>query len=581
DSLFSSNSVKEGGIIEASLKDMKSEDISSTDDTKIASDGGEIVFAQKAAEEVNPFVGPITTVNETFDPYSVGSSDQMQSTAPLVFEDKKDEIPSIIENKPIEVVDAPEAIIESENLKDEPEIEAPQYGFEEVEYKAPSEEEKLKVDFPETNKIESAPVVPQDNGDFVLPFANGATTIPEQVATTNDADIPQMPIYSANDFEAPISNEASSGVSESQSEPYIVGQYGFNEENAAPDYQQGYQDAQTQVPYNSYGAESFEMPNQNQNANYGYQTQPQQQYDANAYQQYSDPNAAYGQGAYDYQNPVQGNPVANDYAVDSNSTGTNEDDWINNILGIDEDAFGAGASALGGEAGMSNGYYQSGNSSNPYGQNAPRTNSGRPGGSHPSSGSGRGGNGGNKKYFGLTRNGIIFIGIVAVVLICFVIVISLIVKACAADDKKKKSEETSTTTATMQTVETTPPVIDPAAPIGRFVFSTNIGYRTYRDLLFNVYNIQIEDSSDARIAIITTYNGLDASYLPQAGDILLLPPVEMINGTMAVTTFGSTAAAPTGGVTGEPSIGDSSSSGTGDTTTGVSPEVSQTTAAGT
>ena len=230
---------------------------------------------------------------------------------------------------------------------------------------------------------------------------------------------------------------------------------------------------------------------------------------------------------------------------------------------------------------MSNGYYQSGNSSNPYGQNAPRTNSGRPGGSHPSSGSGRGGNGGNKKYFGLTRNGIIFIGIVAVVLICFVIVISLIVKACAADDKKKKSEETSTTTATMQTVETTPPVIDPAAPIGRFVFSTNIGYRTYRDLLFNVYNIQIEDSSDARIAIITTYNGLDASYLPQAGDILLLPPVEMINGTMAVTTFGSTAAAPTGGVTGEPSIGDSSSSGTGDTTTGVSSEVSQTTAAGT
>lgn len=47
-----------------------------------------------------------------------------------------------------------------------------------------------------------------------------------------------------------------------------------------------------------------------------------------------------------------------------------------------------GASALGG-GGMSNGYYQSGNSSNPYGQNAPRTNSGRPGGSHPSSGSGR------------------------------------------------------------------------------------------------------------------------------------------------------------------------------------------------
>lgn len=97
----------------------------------------------------------------------------MQSTAPLVFEDKKDEIPSIIENKPIEVVDAPEAIIESENQV-EPEIEASSIWIRE-ELSTRLLQKKLKVDFPETNKIESAPVVPQDNGDFVLPFCNETT----------------------------------------------------------------------------------------------------------------------------------------------------------------------------------------------------------------------------------------------------------------------------------------------------------------------------------------------------------------------------------------------------------------------
>ena len=97
---------------------------------------------------------------------------------------------------------------------------------------------------------------------------------------------------------------------------------------------------------------------------------------------------------------------------------------------------------------------------------------------------------------------------------------------------------------------------DPSAPIGYFVFSENIGYRTWWDLFHTVYGIDIENARDPKITIIITYNKLDpATYTgPNVGDKLLLPPLGVVKGEIENTwssssTAETTAAADTGETT--------------------------------
>ena len=157
----------------------------------------------------------------------------------------------------------------------------------------------------------------------------------------------------------------------------------------------------------------------------------------------------------------------------------------------------------------------------------------------------------------LNRNGYMFIAFLAILLICIIIVIALIARGCSR--KTKPTETTPSLSETETTIETTMPTTqatlpDASAPIGYFVFSDYIGYRTWWDLFYRVYDIDIENCSDPRIARIIDYNKLDpATYNgPNNGDRLLLPPLGVLTGEIPNTfnagasTGETTSAAETG-----------------------------------
>ena len=165
----------------------------------------------------------------------------------------------------------------------------------------------------------------------------------------------------------------------------------------------------------------------------------------------------------------------------------------------------------------------------------------------------------------MTRNGYIFFGFCGVFLVCVIIMIVLIAKGCS----KANVEETepSVTSPLASEVEVTLPTAAPTtpaadAPIGYFVFSDYIGYRTWWDVFHYVYGIDIEDSTDARIAMILTYqyNNLDpATYKPNSGDKIVLPPAGIFSGEITTETAApdATAAdAAAGADTGETTAAD-------------------------
>ena len=126
--------------------------------------------------------------------------------------------------------------------------------------------------------------------------------------------------------------------------------------------------------------------------------------------------------------------------------------------------------------------------------------------------------------------------------ICLIIIIVLIVKSCSsgsddADDTQVSGEvsitdvsgdlsESTEPTDTTSEPEVTEPQVD--APIGVYTFSDKSGCRTWWDLIYHVYGEKIDGENDARVTTILTYNGLDTSYKPKAGDQILLPPATMI-----------------------------------------------------
>jgi hypothetical protein len=87
-----------------------------------------------------------------------------------------------------------------------------------------------------------------------------------------------------------------------------------------------------------------------------------------------------------------------------------------------------------------------------------------------------------------------------------------------------------TTESTKATIE------DKSAPIGYFVFSDSVGFRTWWDLFHYVYKIDLDNENDPRIQTIIKYNAQDpATYTPHSGDRLLLPPLGVITGEIPTT----------------------------------------------
>ena len=503
---------------------------------------GTFVFSQGSDDTVVPDVTPADAASE-FNPYSVGSGEEMQNAEPPVFGDTgtltvptEDEIKGATEGIPV-----PEFDITSEA----PSIE---------------ESDKLGVEFPVNKDYEKpteenkADVQPESGNDFSLPFENGAETvndIPEPVPE----QIPEMPIYGANDYQAPTAaTNADVPVDTPDQGVYSYGQM-VNNENmaeipetpaAAYDPYMEQQAAQAQVPDNS-----------------GYEPLTPTSYGPYDEQPYTEGNYGYTPGQYQegYDTPVDDGTAA---AVPPGS----DDDWINSILGIDDSAFdmaGAGAASAtaaaagsmeaGGATMADNGGY--GYNRQPANQGVPQAQR-RPGqASRPrTSSSGSGNGGGKRKMPKLNRNGYMFLAFVIVCLVCLIILISAIVRSCGKEDAEVS--ETTVDVSVVETnitVETEPPATttqDPSYPIGRFQFSEYIGYRTWWDLFNTVYGIDdLANTSDARIQIILDYNGLDNTYTPSAGDSLLLPPVGVLDGTIPVTFQVGSTASSSSAVSGE------------------------------
>ncbi len=556
----------------------------------------EIVFAPGDVTADSGDSEVAASVEDTFDPYGKISAQELINTPPIVFgEDTQPakEDPAFTEETASIPVPDFELVDEKPELKDE---------------------DTLGVDFPETEKqpeipvqepvptepavVQEIPVAPVQD-DIVLPFGNSVfTSGSEEEAQAKADDIPQMPLYDSDNYNNPVN---AVGSEQDVSQPY---------ENATfyGDYageQVPVDDSQDMPPYQPYGAESFSEADQSSFGAYGEQTGFEQggaPVDNSGYAGFEGAGNGYvpgyeqapqgGSGNADavpentaayYQPDMSG--IGNDdfgsqaqsgYGEEfaqpqasASSSASLDDEWFNNILGVDdngqaygnEQSYGYNPASDNAQTAMPNAQQQA-QYTNP-GQTSYRpsgsgpNNNGRTSGSAPrtNAAGGKGGNGGGKKMK-LNRNGYMFIAFLAILFICVIIVIAVIAKGCS----KEPVETTVATSSTELTVQTTMTQVteatlpDASAPIGYFVFSDNIGYRTWWDLFHCVYNIDLENANDPRILKLIEYNKLDpATYTgPNSGDKLLLPPVGVLTGEIQSTfnpgggeTTGETTAAET------------------------------------
>ena len=550
----------------------------------------EIVFAPGEVTADSGESDETANADDTFDPYGKVSAQELKNTAPIVFGDdgfapKEEPVPS----EEVSSIPVPEYEINEEK----PELK---------------EEDKLNVDFPEIDKAPeavAAPVVeetipeepvevPANEDDIVLPFGDAAVVAVDEDAAPQAKvdDIPQMPLYDSDNYNNPVNAVGSEqNVSQPVDNASFYGDYAGNEA----------QEAVTEVPpYQPYGAETFSTADQSSFGTYGEQPVGMQ---GGAPMD----NSGFGEGGYDqvpqggyddysgagYQAPSGGesiyqqNTSAEGYTdftsqnqegygeepASASSSSSLDDEWFNNILGVDDagqaytgdQGYGFNSAdetkAAAPDAQQQAQYTNPGQTSYRPSGSGPNNN-GKPTGSAPrtSSSAGKGGNGGGKKMK-LNRNGYMFIAFLAILMICIVIVIALIARGCSRKTKPTEttvpslsSEETTEQTTTTSTQATLP---DASAPIAYFVFSEDIGYRTWWDVFHYVYGIDIENNKDPRIATIITYNKLDpTSYTPHSGDKLLMPPLGVLTGEIDNTWSAGSASETTDAGTGETTSGD-------------------------
>ncbi len=91
--------------------------------------------------------------------------------------------------------------------------------------------------------------------------------------------------------------------------------------------------------------------------------------------------------------------------------------------------------------------------------------------------------------------------------------------------------------------QTTAPIETTAAityltqtPGGQFIFNDSVGFRTWWDVMYKSYQLEISSDSDSRIAYIKAYNMLAADYVPKSGDVIYLPKIETLPTVTPTTT---------------------------------------------
>lgn len=615
ESLFANQVKKESGIasdgiIAAALKELKEE----VDATKPSEETNEEVKAEDKAEEVKeevkvetvseekkeetveekPQAMPVTVNNDEivfsmgekvesfkeevkedkpFDPYSVGNTDDIEDNKSVVFpagdfggfdlstQDNNatggDSAMSDNENN----LNGPSFDWKEEGLPDQPlsdEVPVPEFKI--VPENAtvnPVENVSFPLSQQETAPVQPAPqpAAPVSDNDFVIPFENAVYAEPEAAPVQDD--IPDMPVFGSQSYDSPVyavNSEQPAG--DDSIDAYEVGSYEENEDMAPEP-----------APYQSYGSESFEPETAVNEDPYAASDPYAEQYAQPSYQeqpsyaepeQYAEPAPqTYENGAYSEQPDFEAAAATTAAASAASAASASlDDDWINSLIDSGSDEPIAPPPQRPGA--QSRPRPQQRSSAGGSGAGGQRRPAGSPQ-SRPQPGrGGNGGRGGNNKPFKLSRNGAIFLVFVGVLFLALILIIVLIAKSCSSD-KKKEAEATKETEATEVVIETTPaPVVevDPTAPIGAFQFSDYTGYRTWWDLFTKVYNIEIEGDTDSRIEIIRQYNGVDSSYMPASGDKLILPPIEVINGSVKLdgSSAETTETQADGSLSGEPSL---------------------------
>jgi hypothetical protein len=422
------------------------------------------------------------------------------------------------------------------------------------------------------NAVSSEEKIDQPARDVSAYGDYGAADVaPDIAAAAAAASVPPYQPYGGEAF--PTSDQNNYGTYNTQQAAYVQGGdpmsdnngygggYGYGQQNNNGSYDpnmnygaagqdQGYQD-----PYGGYNQGYQNQGYQNQ----GYQPQgyDNQGYQNQGYQPGYDAQQGYGAQGYDaqgyqpqgYDNQDYGQSYGGpaEQAASSSSSSSLDDEWFNNILGVDNKG---DVVDDGGQFGFSEAPQAPVQQAPTARQQAQYTNPGqssyRPAGTGPSSVGGRpagvpkspviGGKGGSRKMK-LNRNGYMFLAFVAILIICIIIVIALIARGCSKKPVETTAASITATTDLIPTTESTKVTLeDKSAPIGIFVFSDSVGFRTWWDLFHYVYKIDLDNENDPRIQTIIKYNAQDpTTYTPHSGDRLLLPPLGVIAGTIPIT----------------------------------------------
>lgn len=490
--------------------------------------------------------------------------------------------------------------------KSEEVLDAPEFTF--ADDTVYEEEPEQNIDFPETKGEKKDNVV---EANVILPFENPVESVVEEAkAKAVEEEIPPIPNYSGDTFDSPaFVPNTDIPVGNVDNQNYAVGSYSPNEEqvvdNSNVNFNQPYgaepinnndysdsfingiigsQQEEYGSPFNNFsGSQNDEFGGENMSTDNEFGSMGNDSYENGSYESINPVQSSYDDyQQYNNSNPIDSNQMYSEFNDGYSNAGSNgdyqnqyssapssgmNDDEIARILGM-----GGFDTSLDGDDMSEPDVKQV---ARPVQRKSTNSANGQSQGKKPVQHSASGRPVVKRKeptYFGLTKAGWIFIGIVAAILVIIILIIALGISKCN-DNKEKKAKETEETKQTYEIVAnpTTEPVettqADPSAPIGRFVFSDYIGFRTWRDLLFNVYGITIEDTNDSRIAIIISYNGLPGDYSPKSGDILMLPPMGVLDGSIPNTySFsGTEAPAPTDEVLGEIGIGDGSTETTAET----------------
>jgi len=475
-------------------------------------DGGAPLFIGDELFAGDPSKAPVAKQNvagteQTTEAGASGSVAETDEDAPLVFE-AEDEVKKPMNDEP-------------EYSNDPKEFDETPLFFGDAE---PSAEDQYETheSYPSDYNSASDAETAASSGEFVIPFASAETP---NNATSSANDVPEMPLYEAPSYVPPTyPTNSDTPVGYEDTGVYARGSYTVDEDEAAPSVSQFVQPQAAPVsPFVNVSSEDYAADTGYAASAYDEPTQEMPAVSDADYDPFAAVSAASQEDVpqYDFDNPPPS--VADLFDVSPSSAPI--EPAASSIPAYMQQSEAVRPGSVPGVSKRPSQPQRPGN--------RPNT---QPARRRPDTIDDGFDNGDDEGQAGTFLPYVL----AAVSLICLIIIIVLIAKSCSSSKKSEVtdvptdtsvtdiSESTeSTPESTPETTESTAP--DPNAPIGIYTFSDQIGCRTWWDLFHTVYGYDIDNEQDSRVTTILTYNELDSSYTPKAGDSVKLPPASMFS----------------------------------------------------